>query len=98
MSVATASESVLREQIIQLGPWHQKVQITPNLSTAAFLDAPKGLYEKHGPVAFIDDHDEFHEMMKAVYPKGVAGSLDRGRLQLRRVCDLVQDGGDARLV
>ena len=73
MSVATASESALREQIIQLGPWHQKVQITPTLSTAAFLDAPKGLYEKHGPVAFIDDHDEFHEMMKAVYPKGVAG-------------------------
>ncbi|MCA9050823.1 MAG: hypothetical protein KDA89_18925 [Planctomycetaceae bacterium] len=70
---ASISESDLRELIIQLGPWHQKVQVTESVSTAVSLEAPKALYSAHGPVAFIDDHDEFAGLMGALFPDGLAG-------------------------
>ena len=36
------SAEELREEVIRLGPWHVEVEITPEVSTAAFLDAPAG--------------------------------------------------------
>ena len=34
------SAEELREEVVRLGPWHVEVDITPEVSTAAFLDAP----------------------------------------------------------
>jgi hypothetical protein len=50
--------SDLREEIIRLGPWHLDVQVTPEISTRVFLEAPEGMYSpSFGDVSFIDPRE-----------------------------------------
>lgn len=70
---AVCAESDLRQRVIDLGPWHHKIQLTPNVSTAAWKEAPREKYQAFGPVVMIDDHDEFKSMIDALYPGGVQG-------------------------
>jgi tRNA (mo5U34)-methyltransferase len=65
----------LKREIIRLGPWHLDVQVTPELSSSAFLDAPEELrrsWDAH-PVTFIDQRRSFQRLMKTIYPAGLEG-------------------------
>jgi tRNA (mo5U34)-methyltransferase len=64
----------LREEIIRLGPWHLDVQVTPEISTRAFLEAPAGTYAaSFGEVSFINPRDGFRNLLQKIYPGGLAG-------------------------
>ncbi len=67
--------SNLKEQIINLGPWHLDVQVTPEISTSVFLEADPGRYPKsEGTVNFIrGGKDKFSSLMNRIYPQGLAG-------------------------
>lgn len=72
------SASELKEEIIRLGPWHLNVQVTPEVSTAAFLEAPEGTYPSSGPkdprrISFLNTHDHWVNTMGEVYPEGLEG-------------------------
>jgi tRNA (mo5U34)-methyltransferase len=64
----------LREEVIRLGPWHIDVEITPEVSTRAFLDAPPGTYpDSHGSVTFHNPRDGFLRRLGRVFPNGLEG-------------------------
>ncbi len=65
----------LREEIIELGPWHLDVEVTPEISTRVSLTAPPGTYPDPAAkrMAFVDPRDEWIEQVSAVYPDGLAG-------------------------
>lgn len=66
--------AALREEVIRLGPWHIDVEITPEVSTRAFLDAPPGTYpDSHGSVTFHDPRDGFLRRLGRVFPNGLEG-------------------------
>jgi SAM-dependent methyltransferase len=68
----TAAE--LRAEVIRLGPWHIDVEITPEVSTRAFLEAPPGTYpESQGSVTFHDPHDGFLRRLGRAFPNGLEG-------------------------
>ena len=68
----TAAE--LREEVIRLGPWHIDIEITPEVSTRAYLDAPPGTYpEELGTVTFHNPHDGFLRRLRRVFPDGLEG-------------------------
>jgi tRNA (mo5U34)-methyltransferase len=70
MSEPTAEQ--LREEVIELGPWHMEVEITPEVSTSAFLDAPADRYPKEfGPISFHQPHDGFLRRLGRAFPKGL---------------------------
>lgn len=78
MSEQTMHEAArLREEIIRLGPWHLDVQVTPELSSGAFLGAPDASSASEasaeGPISFISPRQIFLKMIKAVYPDGLEG-------------------------
>jgi SAM-dependent methyltransferase len=64
----------LREQIIQLGPWHLEVKVTDALTTRTALDDPDAMYpESYGPVTFRSPEESFKHQMLRVFPEGLAG-------------------------
>ena len=66
----------IKQMIIELGPWHIDVQVTRELSTAAFLEAPVDTYtgEKAvNRVSFIQPRDAWVTMMRRLYPDGLQG-------------------------
>jgi GT2 family glycosyltransferase/SAM-dependent methyltransferase len=64
----------LRDEIIRLAPWHLDVEVTPDISTRAFLDSARALEPGPvGPVSFIDPKKGFTTLMRKVYPDGLAG-------------------------
>src|SRR5918998_565710 len=64
----------LREEIIRQGPWHLDVQVTPEISTQVFLEAPTGTYpSSFGEVSFINPRESFRTLLKTVYPGGLKG-------------------------
>lgn len=73
--MATNAEPDLRAEVIRLGPWHLDVEITPELSTRAFLDAPEGTYDHSvfGPVTFRSAREGFVSRMARLYPGGLEG-------------------------
>lgn len=62
----------LKEEIIRLGPWHHDVQITPEISTSVFLEAPEGTYDSSRP-SFINPRNDFLDTMRKIYPEGLEG-------------------------
>jgi tRNA (mo5U34)-methyltransferase len=70
-----ASSADLREEIIRLGPWHLDIQVTPEISTSVFLEAPDGTYdESFGPVSFQSAIETtYKRRMGMLYPGGLAG-------------------------
>jgi tRNA (mo5U34)-methyltransferase len=71
----TRAELDLRAEVIRLGPWHLDVEINPELSTRAFLDAPKGTYDRSvfGHVTFRSAREGFVNRMARLYPDGLQG-------------------------
>ena len=70
MAELTAEE--LREEVIRLGPWHMDVEITPDVSTSAFLEAPPGTYpDSFGPITFHQPHDGFLRRLSRIFPDGL---------------------------
>jgi tRNA (mo5U34)-methyltransferase len=64
----------LREEIIRLGPWHHEVQVTPEISTRLWLDAPPGTYpDSWGKPRFRDPRPGFEPVIKKLYPDGLEG-------------------------
>jgi tRNA (mo5U34)-methyltransferase len=65
----------LKEEIIRLGPWHHDVQVTDEISTSAFLDAPPGAYtDDLADVSFQRrSRKSWVKLMKQVYPDGLEG-------------------------
>lgn len=73
-SPLTASPDLhLRQRVIDLGPWHHDIQLTPSLSTGVWKEAPPGRYASFGPVVMINDQDEFRALIQALYPNGIDG-------------------------
>jgi tRNA (mo5U34)-methyltransferase len=72
MSELTAAE--LREQVIALAPWHIDIEITPEVSTSAFLEAPPGTYTGDlAGVTFHNPHDGFLRRLHRIFPEGLEG-------------------------
>jgi SAM-dependent methyltransferase len=75
------SETIdLREEVIRLGPWHFDIEITPELSTRAFLDAPPGTYDpelvkqaRFQDVGNVDPRGNFTRTMQKIFPEGLQG-------------------------
>jgi SAM-dependent methyltransferase len=67
--------SSLKQQIIDLGPWHLDVQVTPEISTAVFKDAPPEKYLGFGEqVNFLEGtRGKFISLMQRIYPEGLTG-------------------------
>jgi tRNA (mo5U34)-methyltransferase len=65
----------LREEILRLGPWYLDVEVVPGLTTAVSLEAPPGSYPPEAGMAtrFHNPRDAFLDMMRMVYPQGLAG-------------------------
>jgi tRNA (mo5U34)-methyltransferase len=70
----------LREEVIRLGPWHFDIEITPDLSTRAFLDAPAGTYKPHlvqqarfQDASNVDPRGNFTRTMRRIFPEGLQG-------------------------
>jgi SAM-dependent methyltransferase len=64
----------LRAEVVRLGPWHIDVEITPELSTSAFLEAPPGTYPaSFGRVGFQSPRKGVLRKMRRLYPDGLAG-------------------------
>jgi SAM-dependent methyltransferase len=64
----------LREEVIRLGPWHIDIEITPEVSSAAFLDAPPGTYpEDASRITFHNPHDGFLRRIHRAFPGGLEG-------------------------
>jgi tRNA (mo5U34)-methyltransferase len=71
---AALSAEELREEVVRLGPWHVEVDITPEVSTAAFLDSPaESPREDFGVVHFQRPHEGFLRRMGRVFPQGMQG-------------------------
>jgi tRNA (mo5U34)-methyltransferase len=73
-SARALSADELREEVVRLGPWHVEVDITPEVSTAAFLDAPaESRRDEFGIVHFQRPHDGFLRRMGRIFPQGMEG-------------------------
>jgi hypothetical protein len=60
--------------VIRLGPWHIDVEITPEVSTAASLDAPPGSYsESAGKISFSNRYQGIMERLQRMFPRGLEG-------------------------
>jgi tRNA (mo5U34)-methyltransferase len=66
----SAGVSGLKEEISHMGPWHLDVQVTPEVSTKAILEAPA---EGSEQVSFVDVRPGWVEKMRAIYPDGLQG-------------------------
>lgn len=63
----------LRDEIIQLGPWHLDVEVVPGLNTSVFREAPPETYATFGDVSFIAPRAGFHALLSNLYPDGLQG-------------------------
>jgi SAM-dependent methyltransferase len=68
------TSSELRDEVIRLGPWHIDIEITPEVSTATFLEAPPGTYpDDFGQITFHNPHDGFLRRLHRAFPGGLEG-------------------------
>jgi hypothetical protein len=68
----------LKAEIVRLGPWHLDLDVTPEVSTAAFLEAPPCTYEGSGHldpgrITLIDPRPQFEALFGRVYPDSLDG-------------------------
>jgi len=65
---------LLKQQLIELHPWHIKVDICDGLSTEFTQTVPAEKLPKHeGFVSFEDKEERFKSMMGSIYRNGLAG-------------------------
>jgi tRNA (mo5U34)-methyltransferase len=68
------SAEELRAEVIRLGPWHIDIEITPEVSTSVFQEAPPGTYpEWEESVTFHNPHDGFLRRLGRAFPNGLEG-------------------------
>ncbi len=72
MTTWTDDAAALREQVIALGPWHLAVDVTPEVSTRAWVEAAEAYLEEWGPVSFVDPAP-FRSLLRRLYPQGLEG-------------------------
>jgi tRNA (mo5U34)-methyltransferase len=76
-SSPTKDRAQLKEEMIRLRPWHLDVQVTRELSTSAFLEAPDGVQEsgppRRQPVSFINARPAWQRLVRNIYPEGLEG-------------------------
>jgi 2-polyprenyl-3-methyl-5-hydroxy-6-metoxy-1,4-benzoquinol methylase len=63
----------LRKEVIRLAPWHLDIEITPDLSTAAFLDAALTAEQSRSSVSFLRPHEPWCALITSIYPNGLLG-------------------------
>ena len=71
----------LQQKLIELHPWHNKVDICEGLTTEFTQTLPADqLPEHHGGVTFEDKQERFKKMMSSIYRDGLGGKtfLDCG--------------------
>ena len=66
----TASVEELRQEAIRLGPWHIEIDITPELSTRATLEATSATRPEPAfdGMSFQSPKDGFMRRMKRIFP------------------------------
>ena len=76
----TASLEELRQEAIRLGPWHIEIDITPELSTRATLDAasPTDAISEFKGMSFQSPGPGFMRKMKRIFPNVVEGDRITG--------------------
>ncbi|ELS04868.1 Protein of unknown function (DUF1698) [Xenococcus sp. PCC 7305] len=73
-TISTSTTARLEEKIVELGPWHLNVQVTPEIGTSIYRDAIKNdpqHAEASSNVAFVDPGDKFKKLMQKIYPNGL---------------------------
>ena len=73
LATAGGDDERLREEIVRLAPWHLDVQVTPTLSTSAFLDAKPATPDPAEVVTFISPRGVWRRTVEAIYPDGLEG-------------------------
>jgi tRNA (mo5U34)-methyltransferase len=64
----------LRDEVIRLGPWHMDVEITPEISTAAFLEgAPDRYTGDAAGITFHNPREGFLRRLHRAFPNGLEG-------------------------
>ena len=64
----------LRDEVIRLGPWHIEIEITPEVSTAVYLEAPPVAYaEEASKIAFHNPREGFLRRLHRAFPDGLEG-------------------------
>jgi tRNA (mo5U34)-methyltransferase len=72
-SEGTMTTAQLREEVIRLGPWHIDIDVTPELSTRAWLDVPRDTYpEELREISFYRP-SAFLPRLRRVFPDGLEG-------------------------
>lgn len=61
----------LRREVLELAPWHMKIDVREGVSTADALDAE--VDPKFGKVSFHDVEPGYKNLMSSLYPDGLAG-------------------------
>ena len=70
----TATQVDLRDEIIELAPWHLEVQVTPGMSTAVSLEAAAAETSgSRGPVELHNPEQGFNDLLGTIYPDGLDG-------------------------
>jgi SAM-dependent methyltransferase len=62
----------LRDEVVRLGPWHIDIEITPEVSTSAFLEAPAGP-NSDDKITFHNPREGFLRRLHRAFPKGLEG-------------------------
>jgi tRNA (mo5U34)-methyltransferase len=64
----------LRDEVVRLGPWHMDIEITPEVSTSAFLEAPAGTYsDEASKITFHNPREGFLRRLHRAFPNGLEG-------------------------
>lgn len=68
------SDQEIRQRIVQLGPWHQDIQLTDSLSTGQIY-SPTGelTREENSNVSLLKLRDDFVAQINEIYPSGLNG-------------------------
>jgi tRNA (mo5U34)-methyltransferase len=68
------TNSELRDEVVRLGPWHIEIDITPEVSTAASLEASPGTYSDDAfKMSFHNPRDGFLRRLYRAFPSGLEG-------------------------
>jgi tRNA (mo5U34)-methyltransferase len=64
----------LRAEVTRLGPWNHEVEITPGLSTRAWLEAsPDSRSEEFGTVSLANPREPFQALLRTIFSAGLEG-------------------------
>jgi SAM-dependent methyltransferase len=62
------------QRIVQLGPWHQDIQLTDTLSTGQIFSSTGELTrEENNNVSLLKLRDDFISQIREIYPNGLSG-------------------------